>query len=203
MKASLPRLHAVTTDRVLSRPDVIQRAQALNGIRGVAVHVRSGTAGGKRLTTVARTLVTMRGVVFVNDRADVAVTVNAAGIHLPAAGFDIADARRLVGATMIIGRSTHTPGDARRAHEQGADYVFLGPIWDTPSHPGAMPLGPDAITAAAPARVIAIGGVTPQRVSTCLECGAYGVAAVSALWLAPDPGSAAREMTVLLEGGTT
>ncbi len=74
----------------------------------------------------------------------------------------------------------------------GADYVFLGPIWETSSHPGVPGLGLEAIAAARPARVIAIGGVTPARAAACLEAGAWGVAAISALWLADDPGAAAE-----------
>ncbi len=72
--------------------------------------------------------------------------------------------------------------------------MFLGPIWETASHPGRPPLGPDSIAAAQPATVMAIGGVTPRRAAVCRDAGAYGVAAIAALWLADDPGSAASEM---------
>jgi thiamine-phosphate pyrophosphorylase len=136
--------------------------------------------------------------VFVNDRADVALLAGARGIHLPADGLPTDRVRDLVGPDVWIGRSVHAPEEARRAAEAGADYVFLGPIWETPSHPGRPGLGPGIIEHAQPARVVAIGGVTPDRVASCLDAGAYGVAAVSALWTAGDPGSAAATMLLLL-----
>jgi thiamine-phosphate pyrophosphorylase len=135
----------------------------------------------------------------VNDRADVATIVHADGIHLPAAGLPIAAVRALVGPDVCIGRSVHQPEEALDAAEQGADYVFLGPIWETASHPGQSPLGPEAIARALPARVVAIGGVTPERIGECRDAGAHGVAAVSSLWRADDPGSAAEKMLLLLE----
>jgi len=199
MRAGLPRLHAVTTDGVLNLPDFDSRARALCAASDVAIHVRSGTAGGRRLVDATRVLLSMGGFVLVNDRVDIASAVGAAGVHLPAAGMSLSDARQLLGSEMIIGRSTHTPEEAVQSADEGADYVFLGPIWSTPSHPDRPPLGPEVISAAARARIIAIGGVTPERVPICLQHGAYGVAAVSGLWLAPDPGSAARSMAVLLD----
>jgi len=199
MKAGLPRLHAVTSDAVLNLADFDSRARALCATSDVAIHVRSGTVGGRHLWDTARRLLSAGGFVLVNDRVDIASAVGAAGVHLPAAGLGISDARRLLGDEMIIGRSAHTPEEAAQGADEGADYVFLGPIWSTASHPDRPPLGPKAISAAAQARVIAIGGVTPERVPICLQHGAYGVAAVTGLWLAPDPGSAARSMSVLLD----
>jgi thiamine-phosphate pyrophosphorylase len=157
------------------------------------VLLRATSAGGARL--------------FVNDRVDVALLAGAEGVHLPAGGLPISKVRALVGPDRWIGRSTHSPAEAQRAADEGADYVFLGPIWETPSHPGqgrergrGRPgIGVTAIEQVRAVRIIAIGGITPDRVAHCLDAGAYGVAAITSLWRAPDPGSAAAEMLLLLK----
>ena len=82
------------------------------------------------------------------------------------------------------------------AAEEGADYVFLGPIWPTTSHPNAQSLGPKALAAEVSIPVIAIGGITPEKVPQCLEYGAYGVAVISALWSAPDVASTVRALSL-------
>ncbi len=203
MKSSVPLLHAVTPADVLDRADLDARAAAIARGPRVAVHARVPGAPGRTLGALAerlrRATGTAGGKVFVNDRADVATIVKADGVHLPAAGLPIAAVRTLVGPDVWIGRSVHQPEEALEAAEQGADYVFLGPIWETASHPGRAPLGLEAITRALPARVVAIGGVTPERVARCRDAGAYGVAAVSALWQANDPGSVVDTMLLLLE----
>jgi thiamine-phosphate pyrophosphorylase len=137
---------------------------------------------------------------IVNDRVDVAGATCAAGVHLPASGLPVAAARSMLGSSALVGRSTHTSAEALAAEAEGADYVFLGPIWETPSHPGSAGLGIAAITAARGARVIAIGGVTPERVAPCLDAGAWGVAAISALWLANDVAAAADAFLLSLSG---
>ncbi len=88
------------------------------------------------------------------------------------------------------------------AGEDGADYVFLGPIWETPSHPGRAGLGVDVISAVHGVKVIAIGGVTKRRIHHCLDAGAYGVAAVSSIWEVRDPAAAVRAMLLSLHYDT-
>lgn len=198
MTRPIPRLHAVTDDRILSRPDVIDRVRALARAGPIALHVRGAALAAKRLTELARAFVGTGATVFVNDRADIAQIVGAAGVHAPADGLPAAAIRRVVRGDMVVGRSTHAPEEARRARAAGWDYVFLGPIWPTRSHPRADPLGPGAIAAALPGRIIAIGGVTLERVAICRRAGAYGVAAIAALWDAPDPAAAAAAMLLSL-----
>jgi thiamine-phosphate pyrophosphorylase len=147
---------------------------------------------------LTQTIAQTSAVLIVNDRVDVAVAAGAAGVHLPARGLPIAAARRMIGPDRWIGRSTHHPDEARAAAEEGADYVFLGPIWETTSHRGRAALGLGAIAAAGRARVIAIGGITTERVSKCRAAGAYGVAVLSAVWEVTDPGSVVRRMMVSL-----
>lgn len=205
MNSGVPLLHAVTPIDAPDRAGIDASAAAMARGPEVALHARAPGAPGRILTELAdrlRRATEGTGTrLFVNDRADVAEIVEADGVHLPATGLPTAMVRTLVGPEVWIGRSVHGPEEAMEAVEEGADYVFLGPIWETASHPGRRALGPDAIARALPARVVAIGGVTPQRVSQCLDAGAYGVAAVSALWGAKDPGSVVDAMLLLLESG--
>lgn len=192
-RLALPRLHAVTNDSVLALPDFLERVRAVARGPEVAVHVR-GRLPGRRLLALAealREITAQRGAqLFVNDRADVARLAGADGVHLPADGLPVAPARDLSGVRWV-GRSAHRPDEASAAARDGADYVFLGPIWPTTSHPERRPLGPEAIAEAQLCTVVAVGGVTPDRVAACIRAGASGVAAISALWEASDPAAAA------------
>ncbi len=199
MSRAVPRLHAVTDKQVVSLSDFTSRARAIARAGDVALHARPGPVDARELIALATTLRETGAPVLVNDRADVVPYVGAVGVHLPAAGLAVQAVREMLGPDALIGRSTHDPVEAREAHEAGADYVFLGPIWHTASHPDRTPLGLEAIAAARPARVIAIGGVTPERAGPCREAGAWGVAAIRALWGASDPGAAAREFLLSLE----
>ncbi len=196
MRIPLPRLHAVTDDRILSLPDLFERACAIATAGEVGLHVRGRTLGARRLLEVAEKFAETGAPVFVNDRADIARITGAAGVHAPELGLSTPALRRIVGGQIWIGRSIHTPERARLAIAEGAHYVFLGPIWETRSHSEIPTLGPTGIVAAAVAPVIAIGGVTPERAQQCRAMGAYGVAAISALWDTSDPASATAELLV-------
>jgi thiamine-phosphate diphosphorylase len=202
--AALPRLHVITNDALARRADLATLARAVAASGPIALHARAPGLGGRACWTLAQTLhEAARGtsaVVFVNDRLDVARMSGAAGLHLPAGGLPLAAARALLAPGVSLGRSVHDPAEARAAHATGADYVVLGPIWETASHPGRAPLGLEVIAQAAPARVIAIGGITsPERARACRAAGACGVAVVRAVWDDPDPGGAARRMLLSLQ----
>jgi thiamine-phosphate diphosphorylase len=193
MSAAPPRVHVVTDDRVLARPDFQQRARLLAAAGPVALHLRSRTLTGRGLLELTSSFLSTGAVVVVNDRADVAHLAGV-GVHLPAEGLPVTAARQLVGPHVPVGRSVHSADEAHQAAAEGADYVFLGPIWQTSSHPDRPPLGVSEIARAAPARVVAIGGITADRAAVCRAAGAYGVAVISAVWDAPEPGSAVRAM---------
>lgn len=198
MTHQFPRLHAITNDEVLSLPDFLERARRITDAPGTAVHIRSGTLSGRMLTRIAAAVqkAAHKGMVFVNDRADVARIVGAAGLHLPSTGLSTADARSIVGPACWIGRSAHSRDEVIRAGDDGADYVFLGPIWATASHPNAQPLGPKVLSMESSIPIIAIGGITQDRVTQCLDHGALGVAVISTLWGASDIGSAVRALSL-------
>ncbi len=119
------------------------------------------------------------GKLLINDRWDIALAVGAAGVHLPATGVPVAAVRRAAPAGFLITRSCHSPAEAAAAARDGADFCLLAPIFPTPSKPGAVPLGIEALRAAAAhARVLALGGVTEENIATCLAAGAAGMAGI-------------------------
>lgn len=201
MIGNLPRVHVITA----GAPDALtQELQAIAGLPNtdrMAVHARGRALGGRRLFHIAREIRDRlpRVRVWVNDRADVTVAVRADGLHLPEAGLPTHLARTLVGPDCWIGRSVHSVPDARAALAKGADYVVLGPIWPTGSHPGVAGLGLGALEALAGQPIVAIGGITPTRAAECRAAGAYGVAAISAVWHAADPASVVQAMLLSLE----
>lgn len=188
----------MTDAAVLALADLGVRAAAIAaGGSAVALHARDHDAGGKALAAVAARFVTLarppEAAVFVNRRPDIAAAVGAQGVQLGARDLAPNDARRLVPHGWI-GRSVHSLEEARTAADEGADYLLAGPIYPTPTHPGTA-AGLDLLRhcAGIGLPLIAIGGVTPDRVGEVATAGAYGVAAIRALWHAPDPAAAALQ----------
>lgn len=132
--------------------------------------------------------------VVVNDRADVAIAAGAAGVHLRADGPATARMRPLRPAGWIVGRSVHTVEESAAAGE--ADYLIFGTVFPSVSKPIDAPVaGLDALRAAcavSTAPVLAIGGITPDRVAACRDAGAGGIAAIGAFL--PGPAQAIRAM---------
>jgi thiamine-phosphate pyrophosphorylase len=199
----LPRVHAFTDAVVLAAGDFGVRAAAIAaGGPAVALHARHPGGTGADLAASARRLVSLarppEAAVFVSGRADIAAALGAQGVQLRAGDLVPADARRVLPRGWI-GRSVHTVEEAEAAVEEGADFLVVGSIYGTASHPNRKPAGPELVTRAARLGlpVIAIGGVTPERVVELKDAGAYGVAAIRSLWDAPDPAAAITAMLSL------
>jgi thiamine-phosphate pyrophosphorylase len=133
---------------------------------------------------------------LVNDRADVALACGADGVHLPEAGLPPRAVRELLPAGAIVGRSLHAA--AGLAASDGADFVLFGPVYDTPSKRAFAPPQGTArlaeVCCAASLPVLAVGGVTPERVAELRAAGAAGVAVIGAVLGAADPGAAVRRL---------
>ena len=133
--------------------------------------------------------------ILVNDRLDVACAVGAAGVHLGEKSISVEDARRFVGArglqeNFLIGVSVHSQEAAKAAQMAGADYVFFGPVFATPSK---ISFGPpqglerlSAVCGGVSIPVLAIGGITQENAGECFAHGASGVAAIRLFQEAPD-----------------
>jgi len=131
-----------------------------------------------------------QGKVFVNDRIDLAMALDADGVHLRSDSLPLPLARRLLGKQKLIGISTHSVEEVRKANGDGADFIVLGPIFETPSKRiYGPPLGLHTLETACRASrlpIFAIGGLNPTHVPSVLASGAYGVAVISAILQAPS-----------------
>jgi thiamine-phosphate pyrophosphorylase len=139
-----------------------------------------------RLVALARRF---RAVVTVHEDIDAAAAANADGVHLPSAGNVAAARSRLPHG--LIGASAHSADEASTLLRAGADYVTVSPIFATSSKPGYGPaLGLDGlarIIAAAPGRVVALGGITDGNAKACLAAGARGIAVMGEVMRSEDP----------------
>ena len=202
---ALPRLHAITDERIARRPDLgeITRLLAAGAGAELALHARGRALSGlEHYELAVRLSAGPPARLFVNDRLDVALAVGAAGVQLGQGSLTPEDARRL-NPRWWIGKSVHDLREAEAAHAGGADYLLVGPVFPTATHPDRAPLGSARLKeiAAVGLPVIVIGGVTPERIPALLaEAAIHGVAAITALWHAADPADAARRMLKELNG---
>ncbi len=146
----------------------------------------------------ARDAAAFSGALILNRRADLALAARADGVQLPASGFPVAAVRHAFGIDLLIGRSTHSIEEVRRAREEGADFVLFGPVFDTPSKRGRIPARGTATLADAVAcglPVLAIGGIDESNAPDVVESGVWGLAAIR--WFA-DPSAGRPHFESLL-----
>ena len=141
------------------------------------------------------------GTLFImNDRPDVAVALEADGVHVGQNDLSPAVTRRLVGPAMLIGLSTHSEDQLRGASPQ-ADYVCVGPVYETPSKPGRPAVGVDLVRVAAAHEQrpwFAIGGIDPETLSSVVSAGAGRIVVVRAVTEALDAAKAVRRLLAAL-----
>jgi thiamine-phosphate pyrophosphorylase len=123
---------------------------------------------------------------LVNDRADIAAGAGADGVHLRTNSLTPTVVRRTFGEQFLIGASTHSLSEASMARDQGADFVVLGPVFDTSSKEQyGQPLGLEELSRVAselsPFPVLALGGINSSNAANCIRAGASGIAAISML----------------------
>lgn len=143
---------------------------------------------------------------FINDRVDVALAVEADGVHLGQSDMKITDARRILKPGMIVGVSAESLQDALRAEDEGADYVGISPVFATGTKTDtAPPLGLDGIRQIrdlVDIPLVAIGGIDASNCTDVISHGADGIAVVSAIVSAENPMQAARDLKDLLQHKT-
>ncbi len=190
----------LVTDRRLCRGALIEAVeQSLEaGLRAVQLREKDLPVRGLLdLAGALRESTRRRGARFlVNDRADIALAVEADGVQRTRESLPVEALRAVGGPLFLIGASVHSREEAVEAAARGADFLVFGPVWDTPSKRGyGPPQGLDALAAVAAASrvpVLAIGGLTPARAVEALDAGAAGVAVISAIVAAERPGDATR-----------
>jgi thiamine-phosphate pyrophosphorylase len=204
------RLYLVT-DRDLGRGralvDVV-RAAVAGGVTAVQVREKALSARAfiTEATEIAQLLSGTGVPLFVNDRVDVALAVGADGVHLGQDDLPAAAARRLIGPNVLLGVSVANDEQARRALDDGADYVSVSPVFLTPTKPDAdSAVGLEGVAeirhAVGDAPVLAIGGIDSRNARSVTAAGADGVSVVSAIMAANDPQSAAESIRAEVDAG--
>ena len=197
----------LVTDRTQTRGRELLSVleQALEG--GVkAIQLREKDLGGKALFDLAEQTRELcdryDALLLINDRIDVALAVDAAGVQLNKTSLPISAARALLGAQKLIGASTHSLDEARQAQSSGVDFVLFGPVYFTPSKASfGAPQGLDAlkkIVANLRVPVYAIGGIKPENIIDVHSVGVRGVALISAIIGSDRPKEAATTMAQML-----
>jgi thiamine-phosphate pyrophosphorylase len=190
----LGRLH------VLVDSLIVAEAALEGGAPTLQVRIKTGTDRDRLhlAQAIAERCCAADATCLVNDRADVAVVVNADGVHVGADDLPVAAARQVVGPDLLVGGTARDPATGRRLVAEGADYLGVGPTFATASKSGLpQPIGLDGLRAVAEAvdvPVIAIAGIRAERVDEVLATGAWGIAVIGAIADAPDPHSATHEL---------
>ncbi len=178
---------------------VLERALE-GGVR--AVQLREKDLGGRELFVLAektkRLCERYQANLFVNDRVDVALGVDADGVHLGGASMPVRAARELLGAEKLIGVSTHSIKEAREAEQEKADFILFGPVYFTASKAAyGEPQGLGRLKKVVEKislPVYAIGGVKVGNIAEVKETGVRGIALISAVLSASDPRAATRRI---------
>ncbi|RMF90636.1 MAG: thiamine phosphate synthase [Nitrospinota bacterium] len=195
-------LYLVTDRRQTQGRELVQVVEpALQG--GVrAVQLREKDLSSRELYRLAVQLRALtsryQALLLVNDRIDIALAVEADGVHLGGHSLPPAVARRLIGPHKLIGVSTHSLAEARAAQAEGADFLLFGPVFFTPSKARyGKPVGIEALQEVHRAISIplyAIGGIKVHNVGSIAATGVEGFAVISAVMAAPDPEQAAQDL---------
>lgn len=193
----------LVTDRYQTkgRPLVPLLQRALT-VGAPAIQLRERDLSVRDLLTLAREVQTLtaarRSQLLINDRIDIALALEGAGVHLRSNSLPVSVARQLLGTEHLLGLSAHGVEEAVQAESQGADYVIFGPIYETPSKQAfGPPLGLhslEKVCRLVRIPIIGIGGVTAARVGEMRQAGAFGVAVITAILGADDVESATSEL---------
>lgn len=196
------RLYLVTDEHLSRGRSTVEivRAAIRGGVdvvqlRGKDLPIREQMAIGRALRAITREA----GVLFiVNDRADLALALDADGIHVGQDDLPAELVRQIVGPDRIVGVSAATIAEAQAARAAGADYLGVGPIWGTATKRDAgEAVGPELITTlkrAVTLPMVGIGGIAAKNAAAVIAAGGDGVAVVSAIVAARDPEAAARDL---------
>lgn len=189
----IPKLMLITDGKLETNSITLSKVFSAchNGLP--AIQLREKTIEARRLWELANMLrkITLdHGIFFsINDRVDIALSVDADAVHLSEGGLSPQIPKKLK-PSLIVGVSVHSLEMGRRAEQEGADYVLYGPIFQTPSKIAfGKPQGLEKLEKIAnnlSIPVLAVGGITPVEINCCINAGAYGVAAIGAFMQSED-----------------
>lgn len=188
------RFYLIVDDHWASRCSLLEVLQQASEAGVMLVQYRNKTGSMKQAYEAGlalRKVAAERGMTFiVNDRCDLALALEADGVHLGQGDLPLLLARKVVGQKMLIGVSTHNPEQVRLATAEGADYLGFGPIFSTRTKTNHEPVvgiqGLAGVRSLTTLPIIAIGGIVPGSVPALQGAGANGVAVASAILDAVD-----------------
>lgn len=199
------KLYVVTDPALPAGRDLLDTVRAAVEAGASVVQLRDKSASDEELKHLAAGLLKITrkaGIpLIINDRLDVASAVGADGLHLGQDDGDIRLARRILGESSIIGRSTHSPAQALAAVKEGVDYLAVGPIFRTPTKSQAQPVGLELVSFAAQnikLPFVAIGGIDEQNAGAVRRAGAHCIAVVRAVIKASDPKKASQKLLEIM-----
>ena len=206
MSVRIAGLYAITPD-LADTDDLVYRVRAALDGGAHVVQYRNKTASPQLRLTQARVLQALcaaRGVpLIINDHLDIAVAVDAAGLHLGGDDGDIAAARARLGAGKLLGASCYDQLElAEAAVAAGADHIAFGSFFTSSVKPDAVRPPLELVTRAKhklAVPLVGIGGITPGNAPQLIRAGIDAVAVISAVFAAPDIEAAAREFQSLFE----
>jgi len=175
----------------------------------VAVQLRMKDLGGGVLLSMAekigKTMHAKGGLLFVNDRADVAMASGADGVHLGGTSFE-ATAVRKIFPEALVGVSTHSVEEAKKAEADGADFIVSGPVFETRSKPGLEDvMGVSVFSTVCKSvkiPVFALGGIDEKNAGIVMKAGAAGVACISAVAASRDPALTVKRLLEAIRKNT-
>lgn len=191
------------------RPDEFLAAALRGGVDVVQLRIKGGSeaetiAAARRFAAVCAE---HQALLILNDRPDLAAALGADGVHVGQEDVSVARARAIVGPERIVGCSTHTPAQVDAAGRPSAagqaDYLGVGPVYETPTKPGRPAVGLELVRYAAERVAIpwfAIGGIDAAGAIAVRGAGARRIAVVRALTKSSDPELSARELRAAVRG---
>ena len=204
-------LYLITDRKLVKRGnllDVVELALQ-GGIR--AVQLREKDLSSRELYELAFEMKKITSkhdtLLFINDRIDIALAVDADGVHLGTESIPLYKARTLMGPDRLIGVSCHNQVCARNAQEKGADFITFGPLFYTPSKaPYGDPVGLEKlelVTRSLSIPVFGLGGVNQTNAHQVMDAGASGISLISAIMAADEPRNAAENLLACLSDETS
>jgi thiamine-phosphate pyrophosphorylase len=195
------RLVAITDNLRDGVSGLVSRAVAARRGGATMIQLRLPDDGARTLVDVARLLVSSADIpLVIHGRPDVAIASGAAGVHLGVHDLPVSDVRRIVGETLLIGRSAATPADLAQAGN--ADYITLGPLFAADARRPEPTIGVSSferLVRDTTSPVVAIGGISVETARSAMRAGASGVAMISGIFGASDPERAARDVRAAIE----
>jgi thiamine-phosphate pyrophosphorylase len=196
------RLFLVTDRHQTNGRPLVPLLQRVLTAAAPAIQLRERGLSARELVTLAREVqavtASRRSQLLINDRIDIALALEGVGVHLRSNSLPVPVARQVLGAQRLLGISVHSVEEGLSAQSQGADYIVLGPIYETPSKQlFGPPLGIHILEKACRLvriPIFGIGGVTAARAREMRYAGAFGVAVITAILGATDVEAAAREL---------